>query len=51
MRSKRNSSIHNSSEFITFRADFGIPVQDSGLPEPSMTIVSDFGNGTVWQNA
>ena len=51
MRSKRNNSIHNSSEFITFRAYFGIPVEDSALPEPSTTIASDFGNGTVWQNA
>jgi hypothetical protein len=51
MRSKSNHSIHNSSEFITFRADLGIPVQDSALPEPSMTIMSDFGNGTVRQNA
>jgi hypothetical protein len=51
MRSKGNNSIHNSSEFTTFLADFGIPIQNSALSEPSTTIVSDFGNGTVSQNA
>jgi hypothetical protein len=47
MRSKRNDNSNHSSQFITFLADFGIPVPDFALPEPSMTIVSDFGNGTV----
>ncbi len=45
MRSKKNENSDNSSQFITFLADFGLPVLDS--QEPSMTIVSDFGNGTV----
>jgi hypothetical protein len=47
MRKKINENDHNSSQFITFLADFGIPIPDSALPEPAMTIVSDFGNGTV----
>jgi hypothetical protein len=50
MRPKTTTNIHNSSQFITIHADFGIPVPDSTLPEPNSTIVSDFGNGTVWQN-
>jgi len=51
MRFKTNNNIHNSSEFITFSADFGMPIQDLNLPEPNLTVLSDFGNGTVWQNA
>ena len=47
---KRNNKLSNSPELITFGADFGIPIQDSAIPEPSMTIVSDFGIGIVWQN-
>jgi hypothetical protein len=50
MRSTSNNNIHNSSQFITFLADFGIPVKNSASLEPSMTLLSDFGNGTVWQN-
>jgi hypothetical protein len=51
MRSKNSDNKNNSSESITFLADFGMPVPDFNAPEPSMTIVSDFGNGTVSQNA
>jgi hypothetical protein len=47
MQKKINENSHNSSQSITFFADFGIPVPDSTLPEPAMMIVSDFGNGTV----
>jgi hypothetical protein len=47
MQKKINENGHNSSQSITFLADFGMPVTDSVLPEPTMTIVSDFGNGTV----
>jgi hypothetical protein len=42
-----NDKCHNSSQSMIFLADFGIPVLDCALPEPSMAIVSDFGNGTV----
>jgi hypothetical protein len=51
MLSKQNEISHNSSEYVRSLADFGIPVLDFNSPEPSMTIVSDFGNGTVSQNA
>jgi hypothetical protein len=48
MRPKRNEQNNNSSQLVTLFADFGIPVLDSALPEPSLAIVSDFGNGIVW---
>jgi hypothetical protein len=51
MRQNKNETTNNSSESITFLADFGIPIPNCNAPEPSMTIVSDFGNGTVSQNA
>jgi hypothetical protein len=40
-----------SSHFITLLANVGISVLDSIALEPSITIVSDIGNGTVSQNA
>jgi hypothetical protein len=48
MRQKMKEMYNNCSQLTTLLADFGIPVLDSALPEPSMAIVSDFGNGTVW---
>ena len=39
------------SQFITFLADFGIPIVDYAVEVPHSTILSDFGNGTVWQNS
>jgi hypothetical protein len=51
MRQTNTGKIHYSSQFITFLADFGIPILDSAASEPSNTIVSDLGNGTVSQNS
>jgi hypothetical protein len=48
MRRNKSEQNNNSTQFITFLADFGIPVLDAAFPEPGFTIVSDFGNGTVW---
>ena len=42
-----NENSHYSTQYIIFRADFGIPFLDT-TPEPGTTIVSDFGNGIVW---
>jgi hypothetical protein len=47
MRTKVNETRQISSQFITFLADFGIPILDSAAPEPSTTIMSDLENGTV----
>jgi hypothetical protein len=51
MRTNKTDYANNSSESITFLADFGMAIPDFNAPEPSMTIVSDFENETVSQNA
>ncbi len=51
MLSKSTGKSHCSSQFITFLADFGIPIVHSAVEVPSNTIMSDFGNGTDWQNS
>jgi hypothetical protein len=51
MLSKSTEKSRCSSQFITFLADFGIPILDSAVEAPNNTILSDFGNGTVWQNS